>query len=110
MENTSGLWPAGHRILIKTKKIEEKTESGIIVATLSQLDREQLSVHSGVVVAIGHSAYADQPTPWCKVGDEVTFGKYSGLVYKGEETKDGNEYRMINDLDVVAIHEKKESE
>ena len=55
---------------------------------------------------MGTTAYADQKDPWCKVGDFITFGKYSGLIYKGEETKDGKEYRVINDLDVVATHEK----
>ena len=50
-------------------------------------------------MAIGDTAWHDQPVSWAKVGDHVIFGKYSGLIYTGE---DELEYRIINDLDVVA--------
>ena len=102
--NQSGITPVGHRVLIKPDVVEHKTESGIIVHTGQTEDRERLAQIRGVVVELGNTAFADQPTPWCKVGDRITFGKYSGLIYKGEETIDGHEYRIINDLDVVAIH------
>ena len=102
--NQSGITPVGHRVLIKPDVVEHKTESGIIVHTGQTEDRERLAQIRGVVVELGNTAFADQPTPWCKVGDRITFGKYSGLIYKGEETLDGHEYRIINDLDVVAIH------
>ena len=86
--------------------IEETTESGIIVHVGSQKDREQLAQIRGTVVAMGTTAYADQKDAWCKVGDFITFGKYSGLIYRENETKDKQEYRIINDLDVVATHER----
>ncbi len=105
LKNTSGIIPVGHRLLVKPAQVEEKTESGIIVSVGVQADRERLAQIKGVVVAVGSTAYSDQPTPWCKEGDFITFGKYSGLIYKGDETLDGEEYRVINDLDVVAIHE-----
>jgi co-chaperonin GroES (HSP10) len=50
--------------------------------------------------SVGDSAWLDQPSPWAKEGDHVIFGKYSGLIYDGADKK---EYRIINDLDVVAI-------
>ena len=103
MINNSGITPVGHRVLIKPLVIEEKTSGGIIIATTT-LDMERLAQMKGVVVEVGGTAYADQPSPWCQVGDLVTFGKYSGLVYKGEETLDKMEYRIVNDLDIVAIH------
>ena len=105
MQNTSGIYPAGHRVLIQVVSVKKTTESGIIIETDVTADRAQLAQMKGTVVAVGPTAYADQPAPWCKVGDIVTFGKYSGLLYKAEETIDGNEYRMVNDLDVVATHD-----
>jgi chaperonin GroES len=110
MENKSGIWPVGHRVLVKPFELEEATESGIIVRTAQQKDREQLAQMKGIVVAIGTTAYSDQPAAWCKVGDTITFGKFCGLIYKDDETEDHEEYRVINDLDVVAVHlYKKES-
>ena len=103
--NESGITPVGHRLLIKPLVIEEKSQGGIIIAS-STLDMERLAQMKGVVVEVGSTAYADQPEAWCKLGDLVTFGKYSGLIYKGEETLDKKEYRVVNDLDIVAIHKR----
>jgi len=104
--NTSGINPVGHRLLVLPEEVEEVSESGIIISVGQQKDREQLAQIRGTVVAMGSTCYGDQKDPWCKIGDFITFGKYSGLIYKGNETKDGKEYRIINDLDVVATHEK----
>jgi co-chaperonin GroES (HSP10) len=104
MSNTSGLHPVGHRLLIQPTGVEEVTAGGIIISKQT-VDQERLAQMTGRVIEVGTTAYADQPSAWCKVGDIVTFGKYSGLIYKGAETKDKCEYRIINDLDVVAVHE-----
>ena len=104
MVNTSGITPCGHRILVAPLDVELTTESGIVIAVGVQADRERLAQMKGRVVEVGSSAYSDQPSAWCKVGDVVTFGKYSGLIYKDKETLDGKEYRVVNDLDVVAVH------
>ena len=100
MENQSGIIPKGHRILILPNQVEEKTAGGIIVATKSDLDRQALGQMYGVVIAKGNTCYADQPESWCEVGDRVSFGRYSGLIYTGVDEKT---YRVISDLDVVAI-------
>ena len=47
---------------------------------------------------MGDDCYADEPAPWCKVGDKVIFAKYAGLLYLG---KDGKQYRMVNDKDIT---------
>ena len=104
--NTSGINPVGHRLLVLPEEVEEVSESGIIISVGQQKDREQLAQIRGTVVAMGTTAYADQKDAWCKVGDFITFGKYSGLIYRENETKDNKEYRVINDLDVVATHER----
>ena len=100
MENTSGIIPVGHRILILPEQVQEKTESGIILHTESQREREGMAQMYGLVVYVGDDAYNDQSSHWCGVGDRVSFAKYSGLVYEGI---DGKIYRCINDLDIVAL-------
>lgn len=104
MQNNSGITPVGHRILIKPVATEKTTESGIVIETDVSADRAQLAQIKGTVVEMGSTAYSDQIEPWCKIGDVVTFGKYSGLIYKGKDTLDGEEYRVVNDLDIVCIH------
>lgn len=100
MQNTSGIHPKGHRVLILPDPVEEVTQSGIILSVGQERDRERLAQLKGTIVEVGDSAWLDQPSPWAKVGDHVIFGKYSGLIYDGNDEK---EYRIINDLDVVAI-------
>lgn len=100
MENKSGIHPKGHRILIRPEQVKSTTASGIIVHTESQKEREALGQMYGIVVEMGASCYHDTVEPWCSVGDRVSFGRYSGLIYTGV---DGDTYRVINDLDVVAI-------
>ena len=97
--NKSGVRPVGRRVLILPDQTESKTESGIILGTGTQLDREALAQMYGVVVAMGEDCYDDQKSSWCAVGDRVSFGKYSGLIYIGVDDK---KYRMVNDLDIVA--------
>lgn len=94
-----GISPKGHRLLVLPDEVETTTKSGIIVSTGVQEFREQLAQVDGVVVAMGNTCYSDQPEPWCKVGDRIIFGKYSGIIREG---KDGKKYRIVNDLDCVA--------
>jgi co-chaperonin GroES (HSP10) len=100
MQNTSGIHPKGHRVLILPDPVEEVTQSGIILSVGENRDRERLAQLKGTIVELGNTAWLDQPSPWANEGDHVIFGKYSGLIYQGADEK---EYRIINDLDVVAI-------
>jgi co-chaperonin GroES (HSP10) len=99
MENKSGIHPKGHRVLIYPEPVETTTESGIIVSTGNNIEKERLAQLRGTVVEVGNTAWHDQPEAWVKAGDKVIFGKYSGLIYTGD---DEQEYRIINDLDIVA--------
>lgn len=99
MVNESGIFPVGHRILVLPEQVESVSAGGIILHTATQGSREALAQMYGEVVEMGDTCYADQPAPWCKVGDRVSFGKYSGLIYTGVDEK---VYRVVNDLDVVA--------
>ena len=98
MDNNSGIHPEGHRVLIKPLEVETKTASGIILSTIGQNEREQMSNTTGEVIEVGQDCWPNTK-PWCKVGDRVVFAKYSGLLYLG---KDGLMYRIINDDNIVA--------
>jgi len=98
MSNESGINPCGWRVLIKPQEINEVSKGGIILTTEITKEREQMGNTTGIVIAMGTQCYADEPEPWCQLGDKVIFAKYAGLVYLG---KDGNQYRMINDKDVT---------
>jgi co-chaperonin GroES (HSP10) len=93
--------PAGHKILVKPRPVETKSKSGIILVKDENAYREATT--EGTVVAIGPTAYkkVDDGTPWCKVGDYITFGKYAGALVVDEETDD--KYVVIHDIDVVAV-------
>jgi co-chaperonin GroES (HSP10) len=97
-----GITPRGHRILVLPDEVETKTKSGIITSTGIQVMREELAQVDGIVVEMGNTCFSDQPEAWCKVGDRIVFGKYSGIIRIG---KDGKTYRIVNDLDVVATIE-----
>lgn len=107
MTNTSGLTAVGYKLLVKPKKLEEKTEGGIIVHVGSQKEREEMAQTQGVVVSIGNLCWKDQadPSPWCNVGDTIIFEKYAGQWRVGE---DGEDYRLIRDIDVNGLLDKKE--
>jgi co-chaperonin GroES (HSP10) len=96
--NTSGITPVGWRVLIKPQEVREVSKGGIILNTEMGKDREQMGNTTGIVIAVGSQCYADEPHPWCEVGDKVIFAKYAGLMYLG---KDGHKYRMINDKDIT---------
>lgn len=96
--NESGINPVGWRVLIKPQEVKEVSKGGIILTTEKSKEREQMANTTGIVVAMGGQCYADEPAPWCQVGDKVIFAKYAGLLYLG---KDGNSYRMVNDKDIT---------
>ena len=92
--------PAGYRVLIKPDKIEEKTAGGIIIPESSR-EREQFKQMVSTVVSIGEFAFEDYKGHWYKVGDRVVTKEYPGVIVKDPEN--GEEYRLINDADVLAI-------
>ena len=107
--NTSGITPLGHRVLVLPEGVESETKSGIIIAVGAGKDREQMAQVMGTVVAVGATCWKDQTIgDWAKPGDLVMFGKYSGITTIG---KDEVQYRLINDLDIVALlNQDKETE
>ena len=102
--------PAGHRVLVKLKKINETKEvtygdKKIIVEikTEKKLNAEKLSTQEARIVALGPTAFKafDDGVPWCKEGDLVMICRYSGD--DRTDIEDDEIYRIINDEDVQAI-------
>ena len=101
MENKSGISPTGHYVLVSPDPIEEKTDSGIILAIETVEQKRQLAI-KGVLVAIGISAwkeYADGE-PWAELGDRVICQMRNGINLKGD---DGETYVLFNDQDILAV-------
>ena len=99
MENRSGIYPSGDRVLIKPDEIEEVTKGGIVLPDKQRRDHQNAQT-SGVLVAVGPDAWSDYKAAFAGIGDKVMFAKYGGLSVIG---KDGKRYRVINDIDVTAI-------
>lgn len=102
MDFRPGITPCGHRVLVCPVLVERKTAGGIILHDTAA-EREDMAQIEAVVVAVGANAWKDQPSgEWAKPGDKVLIAKYSGLTRKGVDER---MYRVISDLDVVALCE-----
>lgn len=99
------LRPAGHRILVKLKDVEQKSKGGIILASDTDVRAQRYATQEAEVIELGQTAYKafDDGTPWVKVGDTVLIAKYSGENREDPETKEI--FRIINDEDVIGTIE-----
>ena len=98
-DNKSGFRATGHRILLVPEKVEEKTQSGIILAAKTVHAEEQIAVIC-TVLEIGPDAWADKSTDYCDVGDRVLIGQYVGKFHTSPV--DGQKYRFVSDLDIIS--------
>jgi co-chaperonin GroES (HSP10) len=106
LTNTTGINPTEFKVLIAPKPVEEVTKGGIILATQTT-DSEKYATIEGTIIAVSHLAFTyateaewddKKPAP----GDRVIFAKYAGVRHKA---KDGQEYLLVNDKDIVATIE-----
>ena len=95
--------PTGWRVLVMPYQGASKTHGGLYIPDEIR-DREAVATVVAYVVKIGPLAYKDPdkfgpgPEPWCKEGQWVCIGRYSGSRFK----IDGGEVRIINDDEVIA--------
>ena len=95
--------PTGWRILVMPYQGKATTDGGIVLPD-EVVRREQLATVVAYVLKVGPLAYkdpakfGDSQEPWCKEGDWVCIGRYSGSRFKIE----GGEIRIINDDEVIA--------
>ncbi len=93
--------PLGDRIIIKPLEPENKTKGGIVLP-----DTVKEKPQEGKVVAVGKGRILDNGSvqkPEVKEGDVVLYGKYSGTEVT---TKDGDEYLIVKEEDILAIVKK----
>jgi co-chaperonin GroES (HSP10) len=87
--------------MVRPESFEEKTEGGIIIPESSR-EREEMGHVKAKLVAVGSQAFEDieEKSQRPVEGMTVTIARYSGYLIKG---KDGLNYRIINDTDIVAV-------
>lgn len=92
------LVPLLDRVVIKQLESEEKTKSGIILASSAQEKPQEAEV-----VAVGPGGVIDgkEVTMQVKEGQKVIYSKYAGTEVK----LDGEEYIIVRQNDILAIVE-----
>jgi chaperonin GroES len=93
--------PLGDRIVIKPLDPETKTKGGIVLP-----DTVKEKPQEGKVIAVGKGKTLDNGSlqkSEVKEGDIVLYGKYSGTEVT---TKDGEEYLIVREEDILAIVKK----
>ena len=88
--------PLGDRVLIRPLDAQEEKVGSIYIP-----DTAKEKPQEGIIEAIGPGRTEDGKliAPEVKVGDKVLYGKYSGTEIK----KDGQEYLIVRESDVLAI-------
>ena len=95
--------PTGWRALVMPYQGKSKTSSGLYIPDEVR-ERENVATVVAYVMKLGPLAYKDSDKfgsgsePWCKEGQWVCIGRYSGSRFK----IDGGEVRIINDDEVIA--------
>lgn len=95
--------PTGWRVLVMPYQTATTTKGGLFIPDEVR-DRETVATVVAYVLKVGPLAYKDpakfgpDSEPWCKKGDWVCIGRYSGSRFK----IDGGEIRIINDDEVIA--------
>jgi co-chaperonin GroES (HSP10) len=93
--------PTGWRVLVLPYRGKDVTDGGIQLVK-STIDRESHGTMVCYVLKTGPLAYKDKDRfggePWCKKGDWILIGRYSGARFLLE---DDHEVRLINDDEVI---------
>lgn len=92
------LKPLADRVVLKQKEAEEKTKSGIYLASAAQ---EKPEVYEVVEVGPGGMVDGNQVVMTVKAGETVLVGKYSGTKVK----VDDEELTIVRQSDILAIVE-----
>lgn len=93
------LKPLGDRVLIKPEPAEQKTATGLYIASNAQEKPQR-----GEVVAVGAGKLNDKGERMpidVKIGDTVIYGKFGG----NEVKIDGEDYLLMRADDIYAVVE-----
>ena len=92
------LKPLADRVVLKQKEAEEKTKSGIYLASTAQ---EKPEMYEVLEVGPGGMVDGNEVVMTVKAGDIVLVGKYSGTKVKVDE----EELTIVKQSDILAIVE-----
>ena len=92
------LRPLADRVVLKQLQAEEKTKSGLFLATSAQ---EKPEIYEVVEVGPGGMVDGKEVAMTVKKGNRVLVGKYTGTTVK----VDGEEYSIVRQGDILAIVE-----
>ena len=92
------LRPLADRVVLKQLQAEEKTKSGLFLATSAQ---EKPKMYEVVEVGPGGMVDGKEVAMVVKKGDRVLVGKYSGTTVKVED----EEFSIVRQSDILAIVE-----
>jgi co-chaperonin GroES (HSP10) len=110
--NASGIHPFEFKVLVLPDEYQNvKRWTGTDGQTYElalpdeHVDMEKRAVYRGTLIALSPTAFSYESWPagtvLPKPGDKVLYGKYAGTNVKGP--KDGKEYRVLNDKDIIAL-------
>ena len=101
--------PLGGLVLVRVPDVQEKTKSGLYLAS-ETIDREKLTSEIGTIVEIGPLAWedfesragaGDGPKRWgAEEGMQVLFARQGGKTIKHPDLDDN--LRLLNDTDILA--------
>jgi co-chaperonin GroES (HSP10) len=100
------LRPVGYQVMIEMEEVEETTESGIVIATHTELKREQHGHSIGWIRAFGPICYkgfegCESPEDFgVQIGDKVEFSRYDG---KESIVEHLSNYRIIPDVNIIQV-------
>ena len=92
------LRPLADRVVLKQLQAEEKTKSGLFIATSAQ---EKPEMYEVVEVGPGGVVDGKEVVMTVEKGCKVLVGKYTGTTVK----VDGEEYDIVRQSDILAIGE-----
>ena len=92
------LKPLADRVVLKQLQAEEKTKSGLFLATSAQ---EKPEMYEVVEVGPGGMVDGKEVAMTVKKGNKVLVGKYTGTTVK----VDGEEFSIVRQGDILAIVE-----
>ena len=89
--------PKGWRLLVVLYRAPRTFEGTTIAKPEQVAHQEDMACQVGRVVDMGEMCYRDRTkfgnTPWCAIGDWVTFRRYSGTQIRLGK----NDFRVLND-------------
>ena len=92
------LKPLADRVVLKQRAAEERTASGLFLASSAQ---EKPEIYDVIEVGPGGLVEGNQVDMIVKAGQQVLVGKYSGSKVK----LDDEEYTIVRQSDILAIIE-----